>query len=505
MNTKPHSMKIWPIAVILVLLAVTVFLATANSAKNTSTPTPSEKASDTDTVQMTKQSAELADLKTSVVTYGTASDRLLLSGTCEPDQNKVAKVTAPVSGRILRLAVSTGQIVQAGSIVAVFDSVDLAEAKKSLSQALSAGSEAEAQIVVASARVAASQRKLARQKEFQQSGVYSSKPVEDAEGELANVESDRRTAESELDRAKSELCRMRELFQSQIVARRDLEVSQAEEKTASAKLQAAQEKVRIAKQSLAREQVVSKKDLHNRREIGDAESELQSARADLVAAKTSRVSAARAIQAAHENVRVLGGSSSESTGTLVVRSPIGGVVLDREVTLGQSVERGSEICEIANTSNIWVIGNAYEKDMPSLGVGQPVSITVNAYPNSIFNGRVTNIGTVLDERSRTIRVRCEVANVGGRLRPGMFAELTVLSSSRPRVLLVPEAAVQEDANKKYVFVVDGKSYRKVDVRLGAASKGFHEVLSGLKDGDKVVTEGSFILKSETKKSEMGED
>jgi len=181
------------------------------------------------------------------------------------------------------------------------------------------------------------------------------------------------------------------------------------------------------------------------------------------------------------------------------------VVLDREVTLGQSIERGSEICEVANLSTIWVIGNAYEKDMAQLSTGQAVSVKVNAFPNAEFAGRITNIGAVLDEKSRTVTVRCQVTNTRGQLKPGMFAQLTVMANAKPSVLLVPEAAIQEEANRKYVFVVEGASYRRANVRLGEATKGYHQVLSGLRAGDRVVTEGSFILKSETKKSEMEGD
>jgi len=302
-----------------------------------------------------------------------------------------------------------------------------------------------------------------------------------------------------------ERARSQELYQSQIVAKKDLEVAQSEEKSAKAKLEAAEEKVRIAKQALSREQVVSKKNLLNRREVEDAASELQSAKADLASARVARSNADRTIQAARENVRVLGGAVNGSTGTLAVRTPIGGVVVDREVTLGQSIERGSEICEVANLSTIWVMGNAYEKDMPQLSIGQTVTVKVNAFPNTEFAGRITNIGAALDEKSRTVSVRCQVANTRGQLKPGMFAQLVVMADAKPSVLLVPEAAIQEEANRKYVFVVDGTSYRRVDVRLGQASNGYHQVLSGLKAGDRVVTEGSFILKSETKKSEMEGD
>ncbi|MCL5103899.1 MAG: efflux RND transporter periplasmic adaptor subunit [Armatimonadetes bacterium] len=503
MNKPSVNIRKWVALAVVILLAA--IIAPRFFGKGAETDEPRKNEQPANMVSLTPNAKDLADLKTAVVRYGDSASTLLLSGTCQVDQNAVAKVTAPVSGRVTRLAVSPGQYVNSGSVVAVLDSVDLAEAKKALTESISARAQSQAQITVAQARVSAAQRKLERQNEFQQSGAFAAKPVEDAQSELAVAEGERRVAQSELVRAKSELARSQELYQSQIVAKKDLEVAQSEEKSAQAKLDAAEEKVRIAKQALSREQVVSKKNLLNRREVEDAASELQSARADLTSARVARSNADRTIQAARENVRVLGGAVNGGTGTLVVRAPIGGVVVDREVTLGQSIERGSEICEVANLSTIWVIGNAYEKDMPQLSMGQAVTVKVNAFPNTEFVGRITNIGAVLDEKSRTVTVRCQVANTRGQLKPGMFAQLSVMANAKPSVILVPEAAIQEEANKKYVFVVEGASYRKADVRLGEASNGYHEVLSGLKSGDRVVTEGSFILKSETKKSEMEGD
>lgn len=503
MRKPSTTVEIWIALAVIILLAL--IIAPRFIGKATTMDESPKNEPPSNRVSLTPSAKDLADLKTAIVRYGSSAGTLLLSGTCQVDQNTVAKVTAPVSGRITRLAVSPGQYVRAGSVVAVLDSVDLAEAKKALTESISARAQTQAQITVAQARVSAAQRKLDRQNEFRQLGAFAAKPVEDAQSELAVAESERRVAESDLERAKSELGRSQELYQSQIVAKKDLEVAQSEEKSAQAKLDAAEEKVRIAKQALSREQVVSKKNLLNRREIEDAASELQSAKADLTSAKVARINADRAIQAARENVRVLGGAVNGSTGTLAVRTPIGGVAIDREVTLGQSIERGSEICEVANLSTIWVIGNAYEKDMPQLSIGQAVFVKVNAFPNTEFAGRITNIGAVLDEKSRTVSVRCQVTNTRGQLKPGMFAQLTVMANAKPSVLLVPEAAIQEEANRKYVFVVEGASYRRANVRLGEASNGYHQVLAGLQAGDRVVTEGSFILKSETKKSEMEGD
>ena len=464
-----------------------------------------ETAQQPNAVQLTPEARRLGGLKTAVVSRGQTSSTLLLSGTCEVDRNRVAKVTAPVSGRITRLVVSPGQVLGANAVVAVIGSVELADARRNLTEAVSNRAQSGSQITVATAKVAAAQRKLERQKEFQRSGAFAQKPVEDAQAGMATAENDLRTAESEHERAQSELSRSQELYKSEILARRDLEIAQAEERVTRARLRAATQKLEITRQALTREQLVSRRGLLNRREVGDAETELRLAMADLASARVARANSERSVAAARENVKVLGASPDGRSGSLEIRAAIGGVVLDREVTLGESIERGAEICEIADMAAVWVIGNAYEKDLSRLRVGQSVGITVTAYPQTRFSGRVTHIGTVLDEKSRTVRVRCQVDNPSGKLHPGMFAQLAVQEGGKPGALLVPEAAVQEDANAKYVFVVSGASYRRAGVRLGEASNGFHEVLSGLKAGDVVVTDGSFILKSESKKNEMEGD
>jgi membrane fusion protein, heavy metal efflux system len=479
--------------------------AVVKSKGNDSPAGPAEQVQQPNVVRLSSEARGLAGLKTAVVRRGRTAGTLLLSGTCEVDQNRIVKVTAPVSGRITRLNALPGQAVSANAIVAVIESVELADARKSMTEALSDRAAAESQIAVAMAKVAAARRKLERQKEFQSSGAFAQKPVEDAQAEMTSAETDLRTAESEHERAQSELSRSQDLYKSEIISRRDLEMAQAEEKVTRARLRAATQKLEITRQALAREQTVSRRGLLNRREVGDAETELQLAVADLASARVARANSERSVAAARENVKVLGASPDSRSGSLEIRAAIGGVVLDREVTLGESVERGTEICEIADTATVWVIGNAYEKDLCRLRVGQSVLISVAAYPDSRFAGRVTQIGAVLDEKSRTVRVRCQVANPGGKLHPGMFAQLVIQEGGKPGTLLVPVAAVQEDANAKYVFVLEGSSYRRAVVRLGEATSGYHEVVSGLKAGDVVVTDGSFILKSESKKSEMEGD
>lgn len=495
----------WGMGALVVGGALYLFVSQKSGARRAGAGEPEPTPAPAGEVRLSAEAARLADIKTTVVHRGPAASNLLLSGTCQVDQERVAKVTALVSGRIARLRVSPGRRVSAGETLAVIGSVELAEARRSLTEAVAAGSVARAQMGIAAARLASARVRLDRQREFERSGAFAQKPVEDARSQVASADAEVRTLESDLDRAQSELTRTQELLRSEIVARRDLEVAQADVRSARARLDSAAERARIARVALSREEDVSRRNLLNRREVEDAEAEVRGAVAEVEAARVASRNAERAAASVRSVVASLGAPAAGDAAALTIRAPISGVILDRTVTPGQSVERGAEICEIADVSSIWVIGNAYEKDLSRLRVGQAVSVSVAAFPGVLFHGSLENLDTLLDEKSRTVRVRCRLPNPAGRLRPGMFAQLTVVVSRREAAVLAPDSAVQEEGGTACVYVVRGDAFRRTAVRLGEESGGMREVLAGLRDGDRVVTDGSFILKSESMKSQMEGD
>ena len=128
---------------------------------------------------------------------------------------------------------------------------------------------------------------------------------------------------------------------------------------------------------------------------------------------------------------------------------------------------------------------------------QPVEVHVPAYPDEVFQGTVSYVGDVLDTATRTMQVRLILANPTGRLKPEMFATIRVSSEPAPDVLVVPEAAVQHDRNRSFVFVQQETGvYEARTIRLGNRNGTLAEVLEGVREGEAVVTEGAFILKSE---------
>jgi multidrug efflux pump subunit AcrA (membrane-fusion protein) len=191
---------------------------------------------------------------------------------------------------------------------------------------------------------------------------------------------------------------------------------------------------------------------------------------------------------------------------LELKAPIDGVITERKSTVGELVGKETEIYTISDSADLWVIAEIKERDIGAVQVGQDASFTVLAYPNEEFHGKVVRIGNRVEAESRTMEVRIEVANTNGRLKPGMFADVEIVTTIWQDALLMPDTALQTDGGDQIVFVaLDDGRFEKRIVKIGMEQRGRVAVLEGVKQGEKVVTEGSFILKSEMLKGELGEE
>lgn len=189
---------------------------------------------------------------------------------------------------------------------------------------------------------------------------------------------------------------------------------------------------------------------------------------------------------------------------ITLYSPIRGKVVEIKVVTGEMVDQSRDMMTILDPRILWVDAEIFEKDIARIRLGQKVEISVPAYPDRVFAGKVSYIGDVLKEETMTITVRTEVENPKLMLKPGMFASLKIkLNDDRP-VLAVPEAAVCDQRGEKFVFVQHGDSFELRKVVLGARQDGFYEVIEGLKEGEPVVTSGSFQLKSKLLESILKE-
>ncbi len=217
----------------------------------------------------------------------------------------------------------------------------------------------------------------------------------------------------------------------------------------------------------------------------------------------------RALEASRTRLRLLGVPENElseleqqdkPTTRVAIRTPFGGTVTERVATEGAYVATGALLYKVVNLSIVWVQLDAYESDLPSLSIGQDVDIAVEGLANEAFTGKITFIDPTLDSAKRVARVRVEVKNKDGKLRPGMFVEADVKSSVKDGVkppLVIPETAPLFTGHRAIVFVEDVKAdrptYTARTVRLGLKTGNEYPVIAGLSEGDRVVTQGAFTL------------
>ena len=191
---------------------------------------------------------------------------------------------------------------------------------------------------------------------------------------------------------------------------------------------------------------------------------------------------------------------------LEMKAPIDGVIVERKATVGELVGKDKEVYVISDPADLWVIAEVKERDIGAVKLGQEARFSVLAYPAESFHGKVVRTGNQVETESRTLEVRIEVNNADGRLKPGMFADVEIVTTTLSDVVVIPDSAIQTDEDKQIVFVArDANHFEKRTVKPGLEQHGRAQVLEGLQPGEKLVTAGSFILKSEMLKGELGEE
>lgn len=234
------------------------------------------------------------------------------------------------------------------------------------------------------------------------------------------------------------------------------------------------------------------------------------ARKDILQAETDYKIAQTDLHSDEERLSLYGVSLSDLKGDnhrkplLPVRSPIGGIITEKHAIVGELADPSKSLYTVADLSSVWVLVDIHEKDLAKVRRGQAATVIVGAFPDQKFRGRITYLADLVDEATRTVKARVEVANPGRKLKPEMFATVELaLAADAPPVLAVPEDAVQELDGKKLIFVAESDAeFAARPVELGRASGGMVEVVSGLKEGERYAVKGAFILKSELKKGEI---
>lgn len=421
------------------------------------------------TVSLTEDQLRAADLK--IATVGETLDAVALSetttGVVRANEYERTPVVTQVGGVVRRLTMNLGQFVRRGQTVAVIASDELAAAQsKYLSMRAELG-EAE--------------KRYRRALELAEVSDESRTALDKATADL-------KAAEAKLAEARSQYERTRKLVDLGAKSRRELEQATTELRVAEANVREAQARFERARELL-------RIDPARRNELDQFLTRVRNMQADLAAARqrllvlglpAARVDALR--------------SPSQISAELPVPSPISGTVTERTANLNEVVSMNGKLGAVTDLSTVWVIGQVYEKDLAKIRVGSGVSITSAAYPGEVFRGQVSYIDPNLETETRTAQVRIEIPNPGQKLKIGMYVDVAYagLGVSERTAPLVPKEAVQTIGDLKVVFEAtdDPRTFILRPVRLGPEKDNAYPVLEGIFVGDRIVTDGSFLLRAE---------
>lgn len=193
-------------------------------------------------------------------------------------------------------------------------------------------------------------------------------------------------------------------------------------------------------------------------------------------------------------------STSQVSSEVTVNAPNAGTITGRSVNPGEVIEANKELMRVTDLSTVWVVGQVYEKDLATVRVGSGANVTSDAYPGQVFRSSVTYVDPKIDPATRTAQVRIEMANPKQMFKIGMFVNVAfgALGTAERTMPVVTKDAVQTIGNQQFVFLATDKSNEFVmrPVGLGAESNGFYPVTGGLNVGDRIVTQGSFLLRAE---------
>lgn len=378
-------------------------------------------------------------------------------GQIETAPNHRVEVTNPVGGMVIQLLVEPGDKVEAGQGLARITSGELAELRIA---ALENFAERQGDIQQAQTNLKLAQQNYDRHQKMAQTAITQ--------------------AQTELRIAQEQFDRDQELMEQGALARRDFLESEAH-------LASAQQAVTEAESRLA---------------VLAAQAEVEHAQTALQVAQSRAQLSAETYQT---RLRQLGAEANPD-GTITIRAPIAGTIADREVTLGQSAQdAGSILMTIVDDRTVLATANLYEKDVEKITQGQAVRVTVSSVSDRMFEGKITTIGSTVDGESRVLAVSVALENTQGSLKPGMFAELEILTEQTPEpVVAIPQSAILEINGRSIVFVQNGTSFQPVEVTLGRQSGNWVEVTQGVFEGDWVVTQRANQLYAQSLRSRPSE-
>jgi len=256
-----------------------------------------------------------------------------------------------------------------------------------------------------------------------------------------------------------------------------------------ARLAAARARVRVAQENFGRESQLEKEGISSRSSLLRAQQELDSANSEQAALAAS--------------LSVLG-AGSQGVGGYTLTSPLAGTVTERLVNIGRFVGTEEVLLQIVDTSEVWAELDVAEPDLPSVRAGQSVMLRFDGLPDREFSGVISYLAPAIDTSTRSAKARVPLKNEDGMLRANLYGQARIAAGEARTGVSVPRAAVQRVKDVSLVFVrLDDDEYETRRVQLGASNEASFEVLKGIRPGERVVTVGSYLLKTETLKGSIG--
>jgi cobalt-zinc-cadmium efflux system membrane fusion protein len=187
-----------------------------------------------------------------------------------------------------------------------------------------------------------------------------------------------------------------------------------------------------------------------------------------------------------------------------LKAPFAGTVIEKDAVLGELAQPDKSLFTVADLSTLWIEANLFEKDLGRVHVGAAATVTVGAYPDELFKGRLTYISSTVDKESRAVQARVEVPNTGGRLKPEMFATASVDTAATSQALTLPQEAVLLVNGQSIAFVQADGGFEPRPVELGEKVGTRVVVRRGVREGEPVVVAGAYALKARLLKSQIGD-
>ncbi len=447
-------------AAIVALIAILGFawMFSSSSATNTKVTVEEKKEepghSENETgkeVKLAPEMLESAGIVTETVTQRPAISKLYVTGAVELNPERTEMATPLVGGRIEKVFYGVGDNVRKGSVLAIISSPQLAQMHGKMHEAKT--------------KYELAQRNLTR--------------VQKTENRVAVLQ-----AKAKLDEADATLKRTKRLIELGAGAGKDLIAAETNYRTAKADYDF-QTNIALNK------------------EIQEARAEVETAQVDLRHIEDEMRSLGVPVESGRDD------DHRNDTSLVSLRAPLSGVITERKFNAGAGIEASTPIFAISNLSTVYVIANVPEANIAKLNIGAIAEIRSPSIGN--LNGRISYIDPRLDETTRTARVRIEVPNGNGKLRAGMFTEVGFYAGTTEATgeeLAVPSDAIQRDEDRTIVFVPkddEPGAFEVREVKIGGEAEGYTIILEGLEIGEKVVTKGSFVLKTQLQKGELGDD